>query len=279
MPGSTASHLYLAVSTRLQIGRNMALPTGVLRCAAAWILLVQCCSGFLAPRSQIQARLNHPDDAADLIPNHYIVHFHANHTLADHYANTGVNVSEVASLFVHWPLFNSYHFKLDQDNQTLVHDLIRRDPGVEWMSHNAALRWKTDQEVHHVSSVDLNHVGHTPGGSNSSSGRQLGKRWDKTHTQHAQWHISMTTMSKKLDFSGHDVYDPRPMWEAAWLEDAGKGVTIYIFDTGVNKEHAAFEGMKEEGRIWNFKSVSDDTIGPYTDEDQASTSILDCPPQ
>jgi hypothetical protein len=69
-----------------------------------------------------------------VIPDSYGVLFRETYTLEEHFAFIGQNLSESARCFDHIRLINAYHVYLD--NYTL-HEIVRRDPGVELVEHHA----------------------------------------------------------------------------------------------------------------------------------------------
>jgi hypothetical protein len=98
-------------------------------------------SAFLAPRSTTQVLYNIL--SAMLVPDHYIVSLHENHTLEDHHENIGLNVSEVSETFNFMDLINTYHCRLS--NSSILPDLIRHDLGVKVVEHNQYTNWDRPQ--------------------------------------------------------------------------------------------------------------------------------------
>jgi hypothetical protein len=68
-----------------------------------------------------------------LIENEYIVVLHDNHTLEDHFGFIGTNLSNNEN-FKHLESFNIYRVGLG--NETLLHEMIRYDPGVRSVEQN-----------------------------------------------------------------------------------------------------------------------------------------------
>jgi hypothetical protein len=82
----------------------------------------------------VDLALYYPATTASHVDDAYIVQLHANHTLEAHFEHIGLSTSlrirerNFASLGI----INAYAAQL---NDTQVHDLIRRDPGVKYVRH------------------------------------------------------------------------------------------------------------------------------------------------
>ncbi|KAJ0270281.1 hypothetical protein COL940_011801 [Colletotrichum noveboracense] len=109
------------------------------------LLLAGSATAFLAPGPESQAP--YLDD----------------HNLEDHFTNIGLNATEVATEFENWDLLNAYHFVIPEGNSHVVHDLIRRDPGVLRVTHNH--NWTSN-----ISALD--HIG-WEGGCVTSNARNV----------------------------------------------------------------------------------------------------------
>ncbi|KAG4280523.1 hypothetical protein FPRO06_11856 [Fusarium proliferatum] len=204
-------------------------------------LLAQGSHGFLAPRSEQQAKYRIPSNKTSIIPHSYIVRLHDNHTIEDHYVNIGVSISDVASEFNYLAPLNLYYFQLEAQNSTLIHELIRRDPGIKRVGHDYYGETEIDP-IHH------NPDGYDHGGSSSKQPVDtpaVSKRWDEMFFN-AQWHLAMIGL-------------------IPWLEDAGKGVNIYIFDSGIRLGLSAFGS--QEGKMWNLNSLKEEDKAPYCDNE------------
>ncbi|KAM0547808.1 hypothetical protein ACHAPJ_010270 [Fusarium lateritium] len=219
-------------------------------------LLAQGSHGFLAPRSEQQANYRLPPNKTSLIPHSYLVTLHKNHTIEDHYANIGVNISDVALEFTHMAPLNLYQFQLEGENSTLIHELIRRDPGVKRVGHDYFGEPQIDPIIHHP---DDSHHADRP----VDDAPTIGKRWDSMFFN-AQWHLAMVGSWNKIVWRGNPAY-PQANYRIPWLEDAGKGVNIYVFDSGIRLGMPSFGTQK--GKMWHFNSLKDEDKAPYCDNE------------
>jgi hypothetical protein len=117
-----------------------------------------------------------------LVDNSYIVALHRNHTFEAHFDFIGLNLSETASSFIPIEIVNSYIAVLD--NHT-VHDLIRHDPGVRYVEHDA---W------HHTPEPEI----HAPSYNYTPPQAIISRRWSETVFNAAPWWVAMLTVANKL---------------------------------------------------------------------------------
>ncbi|KAF5963534.1 subtilisin-like protease III [Fusarium bulbicola] len=221
-------------------------------------LLVQGSHGFLAPRSEQQAKYRMPSNKNSIVPHSYIVSLHDNHTIEDHYANIGVNISDVASDFKYLAPLNIYYFQLEAQNLTLIHELIRRDPGIKRVGHDYYGKTEIDPIHHHPDGPDNDEPSH-----DQPVDTTIGKRWDDMFFN-AQWHLAMIGSWNEIRLRGSTVY-PHADYRIPWLEDGGKGVNIYIFDSGIRLGLSAFG--TQEGKMWNLHSLKEEDKAPYCDNE------------
>jgi hypothetical protein len=224
-------------------------------------ILAQGSYGFLASRSEQQAHYRIPANKTSIIPLRFIVALHDNHTIEDHYANIGVHIHEVASELTHLEELNIYYFQLATENSTLIHELIRRDPGVKRIGHDY-VGHSHAAPIHHVDISDDALQSLDQATNDTSS---LGKRWEKLNFK-AQWHLAMINSWDRIEMPANfDSENPRAVHDTSWLEDAGKGVNIYIFDSGVRLGLSAFGDQKD--KMWHFNSLKDEDKAPYCVDD------------
>ncbi|KAK4497740.1 hypothetical protein PRZ48_010393 [Zasmidium cellare] len=70
----------------------------------------------------------------NVIPDRYIVHFHANHTLDDHFAFIRRNLTAEDDKFDHMEFLPGYCTLLNNDT---LHNFVRTDPGVKLVEHDS----------------------------------------------------------------------------------------------------------------------------------------------
>ena len=203
-------------------------------------------SGLLAPRSDTKAAFSTPDQP---VPNHYIVRFHDGHSLEDHYANIGLNISAIAVEFMHWEDMNAYHFRLSDDASSyLVHDLIRHDQGVAHVMQNEYTQWSNDDHINEPSPTDQS---------------PPTKRWD-LDTHPSLWYnhrmISFGVKDEELVVkadANSKAYEDR-IYDYPLLSTAGEGVDVYVVDSGIRLSHNLFDG-----RAKNFNDKKATDKSPY----------------
>ncbi|KAL9068813.1 MAG: hypothetical protein Q9157_006380 [Trypethelium eluteriae] len=124
-----------------------------------------------------------------------------------------------------------YHIKV---NESVIHGLIRRDPGVEWVEHTTF-----------ASPPKLPTMDHD--GSLSSSERS--KRWQAVMEETATLELAQQSTNRTISRRDDGA---REYWH--WSE-AGSNVDIYILDWGVDINHREFGG-----RAYNFNGFN---ASPY----------------
>ncbi|KPM37675.1 hypothetical protein AK830_g8908 [Neonectria ditissima] len=193
--------------------------------------------GALLPRAEAPCPYHRPN--AKLIEDEYIVVLHRGHTLQKHFDQIGSDLTVNASMFYSIDTINGYRAKLPQD---FVHDHIRFDPGVEFVEHD-----------HSISLIEPIFEGEDDSAYEDSTEAQPGFfrgllnrlhnfrrdnwwHWQISHRDGA-WYDAMKSFGKKHN----------PMWwwtKQSWqvLDGAGKGVNLYVIDTGVRLSHSNFQG-------------------------------------
>lgn len=76
----------------------------------------------------------HRSQVANLVEDQYLVALHDGHTIDDHFKAIGLDLSQNASLFYRLDALNAYQARLDP---RIVHQLVRLDPGVEFVDHDS----------------------------------------------------------------------------------------------------------------------------------------------
>ncbi|PSN68270.1 subtilisin-like protein [Corynespora cassiicola Philippines] len=165
----------------------------------------------------------HNDFETDLVDDEYIVRLEKNYKMAQHYEFVGRNLSETEPMFHPLGTINGYFIRTDRET---MHDLVRRDPGVKNVEHNRRLS-DTDYEK-----TPETHV----------SGVEQTKRWEVEEQLNTPWWIRMCQSSEKLEIN------PRVLGTGYALKDAGAGVDVFIFDSGIDINHPGLDGM-----AMNFK--------------------------
>lgn len=173
----------------------------------------------------------------DRFPNEYLVELQDGYTREQHFKTIGRDLSSS-------PAFRNFSFgyvaKLDDHTRD---KLVRRDPGVLVVEANFPIHLKRPGDLVEVETSDLN---------TTHNKRDYGE----DHGKGAPYGLQMITTGKnRLDIPVKDkgVYD--------YVQTAGKGVQIYIMDTGIRITHKLFEG-----RARNFGGLGSYDNSPYIDE-------------
>ncbi|KAF5027005.1 hypothetical protein F66182_880 [Fusarium sp. NRRL 66182] len=213
--------------------------------------LVPYVLGTLVPRAEVPCPYHRPN--AELIEDEYIVVLHQGHTIQQHFKHIGSDLTVNASMFYPIDAINGYRAKLSHE---LVHDRIRFDPGVEFVEHDHRISLIDPIEEGEDELPDDDSTQAKPGFSScfvdSADSDYLKLRglmnrlrifrrdnwwhWQINHRTGA-WYDAQKTFGKKHN----------PMWwwtKQKWevLDGAGKGVNIYVIDTGVRLSHSDFQG-------------------------------------
>ncbi|KAJ4247524.1 hypothetical protein NW762_013204 [Fusarium torreyae] len=203
------------------------------------LLLAPFVLGALAPRAEVPCPYHRPE--AELIEDEYVVVLHRGHTLQQHFEQIGNDLTVNASMFYPIDSINGYRAKLPHN---LVHEHVRFDPGVDFVQH--------DHRVSLIEPVEKGE-GRSPYDDDYSKERHPGllsrivnrlRNFRRDNWWHWQinnreggWKDVQKTFGKKH----------KSMWwwtKQRWqvLDGAGKGVNIYIVDTGVRLSHKDFQG-------------------------------------
>lgn len=172
-----------------------------------------------------------------------------------------------------WPIdtLNGYRARLDDYT---LHELVRYDPGVESVEHDSYGEPILEHE--RGETVQLP----------DSQPSKLPRRWAQTvHTGYHWWSV-MISAGKKLDAPLPPKGDyvrtfqvTATMTDRAnekvqeLLDNAGDGVDLYIFDTGVRTSHVDFLDWAGRGpsRASNFQGM---TFSKYVNETMVMPSSL-----
>ncbi|KAF2420161.1 subtilisin-like protein [Tothia fuscella] len=184
----------------------------------------------LLPRSA-PAPYNIPKGS--VVIDSYMVALHPNHTIEQHFDFVGRDLSQNASNnFVSLGIINGYGATLDAHT---VHNLIRANPGVRIVEHEVL--------------VDPIVSDQFKDGGKPKPKPLLLRRWRTSTDKYALWFVRMLSAKGKLPVPVSSLQASQR------LDTAGKGVSVYIFDSGVLLTHNIF---KEQAV--NFKGQ---TRSPY----------------
>ncbi|KAI9709479.1 MAG: Suppressor of the cold-sensitive snRNP biogenesis mutant brr1-1 [Bogoriella megaspora] len=204
---------------------------------------------------QLHERRSNPDlapynrnDPSRLVPDTYIVVLRDGHTFDDHFRRIGVHIPSVAEKYVAWDIINGYHAIM---NESLVHDIIRTDPGVLYVEHDQYL--DDSEPVEPTDRYDSDH-----------QLSQYDRRWLGVEDIQNPFNLAMLSAASKLE-EPTDRQGP-PFYH---LESAGEGVNIYILDSGVMTNHTSFGG-----RATNYQQLKDTDSSPFTGWPMGDTSTV-----
>ncbi|KAF2163842.1 hypothetical protein M409DRAFT_56957 [Zasmidium cellare ATCC 36951] len=183
-------------------------------------------------------------DIHDKYPDEYLVIFHQNYTMEQHFENIAQDLSSL-------PEFRMYSFgyrtRMDQHTRD---EKVRRDPRVRMVETNRPVY---GIEPHNVTVFE-------PSAFWQNGTSRLSKREYLEETEpEAPYGLQMiTTPSERLDIP---IPDEGPY---AHVQNAGLGVQVYVLDTGIRTSHELFEG-----RARNFGGLGADDKSPYVDDTMA----------
>ena len=158
--------------------------------------------------------------------NYHMVVFHDNHTLEHHTAALGLNISDHCTDFQYYPNFPAYR---GQFNHSVIHDIIRNDPGVRFVERDTLLR---APDVDAVPAENRTSEPDVP-----PEGQGLTKRTN------SKSHISNQPKHLKLISYRPNAHIRTPVSQGTyyfWDDDAE--VDIYVMNGGVQVTHPEFGG-------------------------------------
>ncbi|KAL9088191.1 MAG: hypothetical protein Q9165_006318 [Trypethelium subeluteriae] len=177
------------------------------------------------------APYTHYNDSSALVPDSYIVKFKDNYTIEHHLDYVGVDISSMGNEYAYLDIIPGYHIKV---NQSVIHDLIRKDPGVEWVEQT------TFASLPQAPPANLNRT---------FPSSELSRRWDTAQQSGVPLPLAQQSSNGALAQNADHRYE---YWH--W-DGAGSDVDIYILDWGVDVGHREFEG-----RASNFNGLN---VSPY----------------
>ncbi|KAL9097031.1 MAG: hypothetical protein Q9165_000995 [Trypethelium subeluteriae] len=203
-------------------------------------------------------------DDSKLVKDEYLVKLSSGHTLDNHFKVIGLDLSKECEIFRHMPRYNAYHARL---NEETVHNLIRYDPGVDYVEHNHFLE-SPDAETVPMDEIESqsNELHERAELMNDLRKRDEPYKRFVLSTTHG-WGRPYITAGKELDPDNGTAIQTSYYWD-----HGGQGVDIYIFDSGVDLNHVAFvHGVTPE----NFGDADNSpyTGGPAADKDGHGTHV------
>jgi hypothetical protein len=230
------------------------------------LLLAGGVTAFQSPRSNKKAPYIVPD-SEHLAPDAYIVRFHANHSLEDHFQNIGFDVRQFAAKFLDMPMSNAYLVFLSEGNSSFIHDHIRHDPGVARVNH--------DEYIHGEQIGELAPTKAPPPRTKHRKSRlhNIGKRWVNAMTTSDRWNFGM--ISKGSTWGGPVIGYPlvTTLVRSWYMKDSGAGVYVYVFDSGIRIEHQAFQGFDGRHIAAHFNGLKATDQSPYCAAGQTMVSF------
>lgn len=99
-------------------------------------------TGLVHPRNSQPCAYHLPNTTWEpAIEDEYIVKLHDHYSITDHFDFLGLNLSESTAAFYYMQHFHGYTISVDKHT---MHDLIRYDPGIKYVSQNT----KVDPSYH-----------------------------------------------------------------------------------------------------------------------------------
>lgn len=204
-------------------------------------LLLSQCAVAAVPRAMAPCPYHRP--SAELIADKYIVVLHDGHTLEKHFEHIRRDLSQNSSMFHPIATINGYRARLTED---VVHELIRFDPGVEFVEHDQKLKLTrpTIRRSHEDDDSRASQPSIVRGLSNRLRNfRRDGKFGWRISSRKGTWYDVQKSSSIKINSM---TSEKGQAWQT--LDGAGKGVDLYILDTGMRISHYDFQG-----RAINFR--------------------------
>ncbi|KAF4987777.1 hypothetical protein FDECE_15315, partial [Fusarium decemcellulare] len=218
-------------------------------------------SAILAPRSPTKAPYHVPE-GFELAENEYIVKLRDDHNLEDHFANTGLNLTEAAT-FTPFQVINAYHLTVRDEDSHLIHE-IRHDPGVEYIHHDYYPRDTIPELSDTIEREEF---------KKEDASSRKGKRWNRQiWARLSSWNMAMVNNGWTLPQIGYPEdrerldlgTDLEKEHMTYWKYHPGAGVNIYVFDSGVRLSHDVFHrytGLAPKVR--NFGDLKPTDQSPY----------------
>ena len=166
-------------------------------------------------------------DSSTRIPDEYIVYFKPDYTLEQHFETIGKDLSTSRG-FVDMDFLPGYIAPIDDET---LNEKVRRDPGVRLVEN--------DHKAELISPVSSS----GPYYSNDSLANQAKRDYTQETTRDAPYGIQIVAAGSKLSTPVRDggKYD--------FVKDGGKGVQVYILDTGIRTSHKMFQGVMSISRL------------------------------
>ncbi|KAM7205939.1 Peptidase S8/S53 domain containing protein [Rhypophila sp. PSN 637] len=165
----------------------------------------------------------------------YIVELHDHHSLEDHFHNIGTDLRvEGTDLFRYLEVLHAYRARLTPE---IVHNTVRFDPGVRSVERGVVLKTShTGGDAVYQDVLSDGQLSNTTAVEDEDHG-VLSKRkvqWEKV-SRVSGHHMQQLTAGEKITLDGKDH-------KVDMLAGAGRGVDIYILDSGINTIHKCFGG-------------------------------------
>ena len=180
------------------------------------------------------APYTYQSNSSELVPNSYIVKLKDGHTLQAHFQFIGANISFTGHDYSKLDILPGYSI---DTNKSVIDNLVRRDPGVEWVEHNSYIY---PEHLPPSNAEDIRNV--------SSPQPRKTKRWSMAEQVQAPLKLAMQSRAHKIRLNN------LPTSFYYW-DDAGKNTDIYIMSTGIHVDHPDFGG-----RAYNFGNRR---VSPY----------------
>lgn len=202
-------------------------------------LLTASISAAVLPRSKQPCPHHEPD--GELL-NQYIVEFHHEHTLEDHFATIGKDLRQGPELhsFRYLDTLHMYRAVLTEE---FVHNFVRYDPGVRLVERSVTIDMavpNNDTDV--AESIAIKKPGLV---------ERFVPKWAWAKRK-GPFHLQQLSAGKRILFETESG-------EYQVLEGAGMGVDVYILDSGIIIDHKQFGG-----RASHFSQ--NDGTSPFTQQ-------------
>lgn len=181
-------------------------------------------------------------DLENRSPDQYGVALKEGYTLEQHSLKIGKNVTQFPGFFELQAL-HGYVAQIDNDT---LNNLVRLDPGVEQVKHDQLVDVSRSLAVDHGPGEDM-----PPLNSTAHEKRNYGL--GRVHK--APYGLPLIAASTKLG-------TPVKPGDYDFINTAGSGVDVYVFDSGVTIRHDYFEG-----RAINLNNAEPNDPCPYLDNE------------
>ena len=188
----------------------------------------------------------HTPDGAHLEGFH-MIKLRDGHSISAHFSVMGIDLSRESSDFRPMDLLSMYRGCF---NDTLVHDYIRKDPGVEFVEKEVMLHAEPQPQSTMLLGEEVEEEGYEDDPLLSHNATTLFRRAKSSkpaskgamtaHEKDAPWNFHFLSMDAPTTRKPARL--PLGRGTYYWWENADEDVDSYVLDSGINVNHKGFKG-------------------------------------